>query len=158
MSEKAKSIPVTTLKRSGGQPPVFDLPVKFSSIRGTVTFTLTCKALGKKEWSKVRDARQAEALESLRANSAEPSPAQGQAAADRIDAALATLASNGMEATVRAGDERSADTVLAFATGWDIDEEFSRDGLVALEDEFGGALSACLQAYDTAIYRGVLGN
>jgi hypothetical protein len=158
MTAKPKSIPVTSLKRTGGQAPVFDLPVSFPSIRGTVSFTLTCKALGKKEWSKARDARQAEALEFLRASAGEAAQPQDEPTGDRIDAALADLATKGMEAAVRAGDERTADTVLVFATGWDIDEEFGRDGLVALEDEYGGALAACLRAYDDAIYRGVLGN
>lgn len=157
MSEP-KSIPVTALKRLGSQPPVFDLPVTISTLAGVpAKFTLKCKALRKTEWARERDSRQREVLESL----ADDGAAEADAPAvpqDRIAAALANMAANGIEASVQTGLERDADSILVFATGWDLEDAFDRESLMALENEFGGALGACLRAYDVAIYQGVLGN
>lgn len=155
---KTKSIPVARLKSLGTQAPQFDLPITVSKLDGTVAqLLLRCKAMRKTEWSKLRDERHREALEAtLR-------PADDQAISvhrieDEEPQRLDILLARGYETIVRSGLQRDAETVLLFASGWDLEDAFTADALMALEDEFGGSLVAILNAYDLAIYQGRLGN
>lgn len=173
-----KSIPVTQLKRLGSQAPEFDLPVTISKLDGVaVQITLRCKALRKSAWAKIRDDRQRELLERMNKPADSGGPATGAPPADVSEPAgqgekpdasqepagtlrpmLEALASSGYEATVTKGLRGDADLVLAFAIGWDLEDEFGLDGLVNLEDEFGGAIRAITTSYDKAIFQGLLGN
>jgi hypothetical protein len=48
-------------------------------------------------------------------------------------------------------DEGSADYVLRIAEGWDLDDEFTKENLVKLEDENPGALEAISILYRNAV-------
>lgn len=171
-----KTVPATILKRLGTQCPEFALPVTIQRLDGAaVQIDLRCKALRKSEWAKVRDERQRALLESLApattapapteaapapADAAAPAPAEPAATdpARPIDAALQALSATGFEASVTKGLRSDAELVLTFALGWGLEDDFSADSLMALEDEFGGATRAIIAAYETAIFHGRLGN
>lgn len=163
-----KTVPATILKRLGTQAPEFDLPVTITRLDGVaVQIDLRCKALRKSEWAKVRDERQRRLLESI----ASPAEATDDAAtavpgkddvegteARPIDTALRTLDKTGFEANVTKGLRSDAELVLTFALTWGLEDDFTADSLVALEDEFGGATRAIITAYENAIFQGRLGN
>lgn len=169
--DKTKTVPVTKLKRLGSQPPEFTLPASVRKLNGaTVQINLQCKALRKTEWADARDARQRATLEALipeteqsdttadaipdvTADAPEAAPAK-----TGIDAALESIVKKGYAANVRNGLRDDVDLVLVFAIGWDLEDEFSGDTLMDLEDEFGGALREILNSYDKAIFQGRLGN
>lgn len=171
-----KTVPATVLKRLGTQCPEFALPVTIQRLDGAaVQIDLRCKALRKSEWAKVRDERQRALLESLApaptgpapteaapapADAAAPAPAEPAATepARPIDAALQALHTTGFGANVAKGLRSDAELVLTFALGWGLEDDFTADGLMALEDEFGGATRAIITAYETAIFHGRLGN
>lgn len=81
--------------------------------------------------------------------------AQPESVADMV---TSMILERGYETTVRKGIKSDAETVLQFAHGWDLEDPFTPDTLQQLEDEFGGALRASLNAYDIAIFQGRLGN
>lgn len=92
---------------------------------------------------------------------AEPVPAPAPAPSspyDFIDQAMARINEKGMEAGVRKNLADDAALILNFATGWDLEDEFTADSLVDMEDQFSGFLSAALNAYDLAIYHGRVKN
>lgn len=159
-ADKQKSIPAASLRTLGNRAATFTMPVTVNTVDGSpIKLTLTCKALRKTEWAKLRDDRQRAAMEAVLS----PAPeAEGGAteSAERspVADALAAIAKRGHEANVRDGLARDAETILSFATGWDLEDDFTQENLQALEDEFGGALMAVLHAYDTAIYQGRVGN
>ncbi|WP_243021757.1 phage tail assembly chaperone [Simplicispira sedimenti] len=171
-----KTVPATVLKRLGTQCPEFALPVTIQRLDGAaVQIDLRCKALRKSEWAKVRDERQRALLESLApattgpapteaapapADAAAPAPAEPAATepARPIDAALQALSTTGFGANVAKGLRSDAELVLTFALGWGLEDDFTADSLMALEDEFGGATRAIITAYETAIFHGRLGN
>lgn len=166
-----KTVPATVLKRLGTQCPEFALPVTIQRLDGAaVQIDLRCKALRKSEWAKVRDERQRALLESLAPAPTEATPAPADAAAPAatepaaaetarpIDAALQALHTTGFEANVAKGLRSDAELVLTFALGWGLEDDFTADSLMALEDEFGGATRAIIAAYETAIFHGRLGN
>lgn len=165
-----KTVPATILKRLGTQAPEFDLPVTITRLDGVaVQIDLRCKALRKSEWAKVRDERQRRLLESI-ASPAEatddaataaavPGKDEGEGTEARpIDAALRALDKTGFEANVTKGLRSDAELVLTFALTWGLEDDFTSDSLVALEDEFGGATRAIITAYENAIFQGRLGN
>ncbi len=91
----------------------------------------------------------------------EPVPAPAPAPSnpfDFIDQAMARINERGMEAGVRKNLADDAALIVKFATGWDLEDEFSADSLVDMEDLFSGFLGAALNAYDRAIYHGRVGN
>lgn len=169
-----KTIPVTQLKRLGSQAPEFDLPVTITKLDGSaVQITLRCKALRKSAWAKIRDARQREVFERMQkpAETASPAgddvlakesgegdPKATPAPAEPLNPVLEALARSGYEANVGNGLRSDSELVLTFAIGWDLEDEFCLDGLMALEDEFGGTIRAAATAYDQAIFQGRLGN
>ncbi|KQP39678.1 phage tail assembly chaperone [Pseudorhodoferax sp. Leaf274] len=155
---KLKSIPAARLKSLGTQAPQFDLPITVTKLDGTVAeLLLRCNAMRKTEWSKLRDDRHREAVEAT-LKPAEAEVVQVQRIEDAEPTLITGLLARGYETIVREGLRRDADTVLLFATGWDLDDAFTADALMALEDEFAGSLIAILNAYDLAIYQGRLGN
>lgn len=155
MSEKLKSIPVTKLKKLGTQVPTFEMPVTITKLDGTrAEITFQCKAMRKAEWAKVRDARAAAALEAVN----KPAPVVEDAQGTVISQAVQHLKARGFEATVIEGMARDAATITEFARGWDLEDEFNAESLVAMEDEFGGSLIATVTAFDAAIFQGRQGN
>ena len=168
MASDKKTVPVTVIKKLGSQSPSFDLPVKVQRLDGTaVEITLNCKALRKSEWAKLRDENQrenAKVLLRMAENSAEPvevaedTMTAEQMRAKALDAAFATIKERGHETSVRDGLARASALVLAFATGWELEDAFSAANLCALDEEFGGFLDAAARQYDQAIYQGRLGN
>lgn len=173
--DKTKTVPVTLLKRLGSQPPEFTLPVTLHKLNGVaVQISLRCKALRKTEWADARDERQRAALAALTPEAPQPKaevPADAKAEADAdaeateappakdgMTAALEAIVAKGYAANVRQGLRDDADLVLVFALGWNLEDDFCADGLIALEDEFGGSLREILASYDKAIFHGRLGN
>lgn len=94
----------------------------------------------------------------LDALAAQPGTATAAPPESVADMVTAMILERGYETTVRKGIKSDADTVLQFAHGWDLEDPFTPDTLQQLEDEFGGALRASLNAYDIAIFQGRLGN
>lgn len=165
--DKTKTVPVTLLKRLGSQPPEFTLPVTIHKLNGVaVQISLRCRALRKTEWADARDERQRAALAALNPEAPQPqaeAPADAEAteappAKDGMTAALEAIVAKGYAANVRQGLRDDADLVLVFALGWNLEDDFCADGLIALEDEFGGSLREILASYDKAIFHGRLGN
>lgn len=161
-SSPAKSKPAVQLVL-GSQAINFPLVVSIKKLDGTeATLTLTCKALRKTAWAQAKDAHQAAFLKRATDPVAEPvhesSAAPEAQAAPQADALVGLLSQTGVAALVRRGLESDATLVAQFATGWDLADPFTLENLQALEDEFGGAISAIVQRYDQAIYQGRLGN
>lgn len=155
---KVKSIPAARLKSLGTQAPQFELPITVSKLDGTVAqLLLQCKAMRKTEWSKLRDQRHREAMEAV-LKPEEAEAIQFRRIEDEEPQTLTAMLQQGYESIVLSGLRRDAETVLLFATGWDLEDAFTAESLMALEDEFGGSLIAILNAYDLAIYQGRLGN
>ena len=140
--DKQKSVQVTSLKSLGGASPTFPLPVSLKRKDGTeVSVLFTVKALLKTKWAALRDEFSGE-------NSAKaPSANETEPAAEFSFAGV-----------VQGGMSKAADLVLMFATGWDLEEEFTHENLVEMEDQLGGSLGQTLDAYDAAIFHGRLGN
>jgi hypothetical protein len=169
-----KTIPVTVLKRLGAQAPEFDLPVTFKRLDGAeVQVKLHCKALRKTEWAKAKDDRQVEYLRSIyepvlaassAAQTTQSEASEDQAPAPQADPAAALAAAleaqrtQGQETGVRKVLADDVDLVMAFAVGWELEDDFTTGNLQALGDEFGGAIKAILDAYDAAIFHGRMGN
>lgn len=141
-AEKQKTVPVASLKSMPDAPPEFPMPVSIRQLGGEpLTVTFTAKALRKTRWAAMRD----EILGIVKAaaeDGAEPAPVEKFSYVNAVD-----------------GDMRKmADLVMKFASGWDLEDEFSAANLIDMEDRFGGALNAVAQAYDAAIFHGRLGN
>lgn len=140
-SDKQKSIPVTRLKSLGDVAPEFRLPVTIHRLDGSeVSIAFTAKALRKTEWAAMRDALLSPDQDADQAVEAAPAPK------------FSFLAVVGGEM------KKGTDLLLSFATGWDLEDDFSAATLVDMEDRFAGSLSAALTAYDAAIFHGRLGN
>lgn len=90
---------------------------------------------------------------------APPAPAPAPAnALDFIERAMERITERGIEAGVRKNLADDAALILNFATGWDLEDDFTADSLADMEDQFSGFLGAALNAYDRAIYQGRVGN
>ena len=141
---KVKSIPAVSLKNLIGMAPTFEMPVQIN-VRGAdpVTIHMSCKAMGKLAWAKLRDAS---------------NDVMRDSAGARIKAAkeeearlhVADVVSEAMQSDVR--------LILEFATKWDLEDELTADNLQRLEESFGGAMRAMIEAYETAVYQSKLGN
>jgi len=145
-TDKQKSIPAVTLKSLGSIAPTFDMPVEVP-VRGSepATINLTCKALGKLAWARIRDAANASADERSEAR-IEAASKEGERARIKV----AEIVEEGLQA--------DSATVLEFATGWDLEDPLNAENLQRLEDQCGGALRAIVEAYEMAIYQSRLGN
>lgn len=163
MSEK--SVQPTKLKTlAKGQAASFPLTILLQRLDGPqVELTVTFAAHGKRAWSKIKD----EFYGRLRAEAAarvvaadtpaiapedlDSSPVQVEPITDVDDPY--TLA-----ARVGKAIANDAHLVLQIAKGWDLEDPFTAENLENLEDQFGGALTSIVNAYDRAIYQGQLGN
>ncbi|QIL73284.1 hypothetical protein G7048_24810 [Diaphorobacter sp. HDW4B] len=138
---KEKSVSVLSLKLMAGKLPTFNLPVKVKNLDGEeFTINFTAKAQKKSEWAKVRDeyrtAVTGEETEDKKTEKAEFS--------------FAALVGDGMK--------QAAELAVKCLNGWQLEDEFNVDALIALEDQCGGSLAAALQAYDAALFSGRVGN
>ena len=137
---KQKTVQVTSLKIIGSRAPEFHLPVAIKQLGGEeVTIGFTVKALRKTEWAALRDASMG-------------TPQERSADESEIETkfSFVNLVNGGMSDT--------ADLVMKFADGWELDDPFTHQSLVEMEDQLGGSLALTLQAYDAAIFHGRLGN
>ena len=87
-----------------------------------------------------------------------PAPAPTSGPFDLIEKAMARISEKGLEAGVRKNLADDAAMIMHFAFGWDLEDDFTAESLVDLEDRFAGFLAAALNAYDRAIYHGRVGN
>jgi len=132
-----KTVALTSLKSLGGAVPEFNMTVKVSRPDGTFTeVTLKLKALRKSEWAKLRDEHIASVREA------------GKAADGEF-----TFAHQ-----VGIGGQEAAELVCKVATGWDLDDDFTPDNLVELEDIMPSTLGAMLSNIDAALFQGRVGN
>lgn len=170
MSNTQKSKPAVQLVL-GSQAISFPLVVTVKKLDGTDSvLTLTCKAMRKTEWAKLRDDYHAAilraAVEQGKANAQQAKAAAVASADSAADAstdneATAThdfAAEHGLQSLVARGLKTDADLVAQFATDWDLETELTSGSLQELEDEFGGTLAKAISAYEAAIYQGRLGN
>lgn len=155
-----KTLPVTILKRLGTKAPEFELPVTFPLLSGgEAKITLQCKALRKTEWAGLKDAAHRKHLERLFQPPAQQvASATEPTAEDALKAALSAWDENGHAPSVRKSLADDVGLVMAFAIGWDLEDEFSADSVMQLGDDYGGSIKAILEAYDAAIFAGRLGN
>src|SRR5690606_35898985 len=139
-------IPAVVLKSLGAIAPTFDMPVDIPNRGGDpIAITVTCKALGKLAWARIRDAANASADERSEAR-IEAASKEGERARIRV----AEIVEEGLQA--------DSALVLEFATGWDLEDELTAENLARLEDQCGGALRAIVEAYELAVYQSRLGN
>lgn len=138
---KDKTIPAAKLKLFDSAPD-FELPVKISVRGAEDKIILTCKTFSKTEWASIRD------------ENADEAQARSEARSKSIDEGTRPRLAD----IVRESMASDAAIVLRFATGWDLSEPLTADNLAKLENMAGGALSAIVGAYETAIYQGRLGN
>lgn len=140
--DKKKTVQVTSLKSIGVGAPEFHLPVSIKKLNGDeVTIGFTAKALRKTEWAAMRD----ELFKDVKVqdvDSDESEPVKNPSFSD----------------AVQGGMSKSADLVMKFAIGWDLEDQFTNLSLVEMEDQLGGSLAKTLEAYDAAIFHGRLGN
>ena len=140
--DKQKPVQVTSLKTLDGGDPEFCLPVTIKTRNGKeATIDFTVKALRQTEWAAIRD----EALGKTTPQE------QGANEADQVaDFSFVNVIQGGMS--------KAANLVLKFAIGWDLEDQFTHQSLVELDDRHGGSLRLLLEAYDAAIFNGRLGN
>jgi Phage tail assembly chaperone len=169
---KKDAVPATILKRiRGSQSPKFDLPISIRKLDGEeVQITLSCIAIRKTDWCKLRDERECDSLKAViqdRAIEVAQSPADetvsaatenAPAPANQVDDVLSIVAQRGFEASTRAAMARDIKLIKSFAKGWELEDDFNADNLEALEEEFGGVLDTIISAYDGAVFRGRVGN
>ena len=74
--------------------------------------------------------------------------------ADNSEQAIAAT----LEKAYQTGVERHADQIMRAAEGWNLDEDFSRENVVALCDEIPAMAFAIMDTYRIAITEGRLGN
>ena len=136
--EKQKSVAVASLKILGGIAPEFDLPVSVRRLDGTtVDLKLRGKGQRKSDWLAARDQH----LQEIAGND--------QPVADG-EFSFAKL--------IGGKTKEAAELVCKGVVGWDLEDAFSADNLVELEDVLPGSVSAILTAYDAAMFHGRLGN
>lgn len=151
----AKSKPVTMLTSLGDQAAKFPVHLDLQRLDGEmVRVTITCKAFGKRAWSRMRSQHVDEVL------AAEKAMAEAEQAnlAPGADAPEGKPSAPRLEHLVERGIARDAGFFAGIADSWTLPEPCDAEGLENLEDNFGGALSQLLVAYERAVYHGQLGN
>ncbi|MEJ5030026.1 phage tail assembly chaperone [Comamonas sp. MYb69] len=135
---KQKTVPVTSLKLMAGKLPTFPLTVTVKNLDGDeFPIVFTAKAQKKSEWAAIRDAHR-------KTVDGEDSPAE--------------KAEFSFEDLVKDGMRHAAETVAGAVSGWNLEDEFTVDSLIVLEDQCGGSLAKVLNKYDAALFTGQLGN
>ena len=121
-----------------GKLPTFPLTVTVKNTDGDeFDIIFTAKAQRKSEWAAIRDAHR-KTVEGA------------EKPAEKADFSFETLVNDGMR--------QAAEIVAGAVTGWNMDEDFTVDNLVLLEDQCGGSLAKILGKYDSALFTGQLGN
>lgn len=132
-----KSIPAASLKSLGSAAPEFDMPISIARRDGEqMAITLTVKGLRKSEWAAHRD-------EYLKAIRAVDKPVDGEF---------------NFTGLISVGVAEAADLISKAATGWSLEDVFSSDNVVELEDLLPGSISTILNKIDGALFQGRLGN
>lgn len=135
---KQKTVPVTSLKMMAGKSPTFPPTVTVKNLDGDeFDVVFTAKAQKKSEWAAIRDAH--------------------RKTADGVEQP-AEKAEFSFEDLVKDGMRQAAEIVAGAVTGWNLEDEFSVDSLIVLEDQCGGSLAKVLSKYDAALFTGQLGN
>lgn len=135
---KQKTVPVTSLKLMAGKLPTFPLTVTVKNLDGEeFPIVFTAKAQKKSEWAAIRDAHR-------KTVDGEDAPAE--------------KAEFSFEDLVKDGMRHAAETVAGAVSGWNLEDEFTVDSLIVLEDQCGGSLAKVLNKYDAALFTGQLGN
>ena len=151
--DKQKAIPAATISLLGSQPAEFDLPVSLQKLDGEVLeFSMRAKSMKKSEWAAIRDERQRAILQA-----AKP-PEDDDTETSVIDKALAMLETRGQVAASKANAVRDAEVIMKFAVSWPAEQKLCAETLAELEDELAGSLEGIILEYDSAIFRGRLGN
>lgn len=137
-TEKLKSVPVASLKSLGGVAPEFNLPVTIPRLDGTsIEMKMRGKGMRKSEWIALRDTH----LQGLRDN---------EKPLSEVEFSFATMVGERMR--------DAAELVCHACIGWQFDDAFTADNLLAMEDLVPGSVQAMLSAYDAALFHGKLGN
>lgn len=141
MSKKAeKTVALTSLKSLGGAIPEFTMPVKVPRVDGTLAdLSFTVKGLRRTEWAAARDAY----IETLR--SKEEAKGEDQEKFSFVDFVTKNI-------------EDAAALVTKAAVGWNLEDDFSTENLLAMEDMMPGSLAITLQSIDQALFHGRVGN
>ena len=135
---KQKTVPVTSLKLMAGKLPTFPLTVTVKNLDGDeFPIVFTAKAQKKSEWAAIRDAH-------CKTVDGEDAPAE--------------KAEFSFEDLVKDGMRHAAEMVAGAVSGWNLEDEFTVDSLIVLEDQCGGSLAKVLNKYDAALFTGQLGN
>lgn len=135
--KEIKSIPAASLKLLGGSLPQFPVCAKVSRADGTVAeINVTIEGMRKSAWAKLRDEHMTVAREKSK-------DADGEFTFARM---------------VDAGAQDAAELIAKIAKGWDLEEEFTVDNLVELEDILPGSLTAILAGIDGGLFQGRSGN
>lgn len=141
MSQKEqKTVALTSLKSLGGAIPEFTMPVKVPRVDGTLAdLSFTVKGLRRTEWAAARDAY----IETLR--SKEEAKGEDQEKFSFVDFVTKNI-------------EEAAALVTKAAVGWNLEDDFSTENLLAMEDMMPGSLAITLQSIDQALFHGRVGN
>ena len=138
MTKTQKSVPAFSIKSLAGGAPVFDVPVTIPRRGGDAAkIVVHTKAFRKSEWADMRD-------EHLKTQRDGDKP---QSAAVFSCAKL-----------VASGSKDAAALICKAGTGWDLDDEFTVENILELEDLIPNSISATLSAIDQALFQGRLGN
>lgn len=135
---KEKSVPVSSIKTLVGEVATFPMPMKIKRLNGTVTeVEVIAKTMKKTDWAALRDAHMN--VEKVAAEDGEtPRFSFVKAVSEDI--------------------RKGAALILQCVASWDLEDPFTVESLVELEDAFGGTLARFLGDYDAAIFHGRLGN
>lgn len=150
-----KSKPVTMLTSLRDQAAKFPVHLELQRLDGEmVRVTITCKAHGKRAWSRLRSQH----VDAILAAEKAMAEAEQANLAPGADASAAKPSAPRLEDLVDRGITRDAEFFAGIVDSWTLPEPCDAEGLENLEDNFGGALSQLLVAYERAVYHGQLGN
>jgi hypothetical protein len=137
MTKSQKSVPVASIKSLAGATPEFNVPVTVQRREGDpAKIVIRAKALRKSEWATLRDER-------LKAEQAEK--AKGSTEFSFSD-------------LMASGSKGAAELICKAATSWDLEDDFTVENLMELEDLVPNAVGSILGAIDQALFQGRLGN
>lgn len=137
MSKTQKTVPVASIKSLASATPEFEVPVTINRREGgEAKITIRAKALRKSEWASLRDER-------LKAEQAEKPKSSAEFS-------FADL--------MASGSKGAAELICKAAVGWDLEDEFSVENLMELEDLVPNSVGPILNAIDQALFQGRLGN
>ena len=156
--------PIKLKTLAKGQAASFPLTIPLQRLDGVpLELTVTFAAHGKRAWSKIKDEfyGRLRAEAAARVTAAE-TPAITIEHLDGTTEAVGAITeaddAHTLAGRVSKAIANDVNLVLQIAKGWDLEDPFTTESLEDLEDQFGGALTAMVSAYDRAIYQGQLGN